>query len=326
MNRHDILFLEGNRKMSEKLATARYLLKQIKFSGISFDVDANDVITAIGYNYLRKKGPFTEEELNSYIDILNQCEELSIKDIAQRLKNKGFQQKDRTYQYTINDCVRLKVRDTNENYYAMLYNNYNYCSIELQNNNQLIIKEDVSLHNLSHVYTIPLDETISKLMQIESFFAQTTLIQYCYYSIQSIKELDTDIILNLCKISCSYLLDSNIPKEKRSEYKQSLDCNSKEMKAIFAQYKPLCTFENTYEEMLDLQADSLKIKMLYRDVDKLDFSAFDLITNETFGSNSIFVILTDFKEKIRKQKEDKSVEFKYYINFKDLEFYPYWKR
>ena len=52
----------------------------------------------------------------------------------------------------------------------------------------------------------------------------------------------------------------------------------------------------------------------------------DLITNETFGSNSIFVILTDFKEKIRNQKEDKSVEFKYYINFKDLEFYPYWKR
>lgn len=311
--------------MSEKLATARYLLKQIKFCGIGFDVDVNDVITAIDYSNLHKKGPFTEEELNSYIDILNQCNELCIKDIFQRLEDKGFQQKNRNYQYYIIDFIRLKVRDTNEHYYVLLYNNDNYCSIELQNNNQLIIKEGMSLHSLSHVYTIPLNETITKLMQVESYFSQINLIQYCYSSIQSIKELDTDIILNLCKISCSYFLDRNIPEEKRSEYKQSLNCDSDEMQAIFERYKPIKTFGNTYEEMLDLQTDSLKVKMLYRDVDKLEFSAFDLIANEA-DSSSIFDILTDFKEKLRMLKEGKTVEFEYYINFKDLKYYPYWKR
>lgn len=311
--------------MSEKLATASYLLKQIKFGGIGFDADVNDVITAIGYSNLHKKGPFTEEELNSYIDILNQCDELCIKDIAQRLKNRNFHQKERTYQYTINDYVSLIVRDTNRNCYALIYNNYNYCSIELQNNNQLIIKEGMSLHSLSHVYTIPLDETITKLMQIDSYFSQINLIQYCYSSIQSIKELDINIILYLCKISCSYFLDRNIPEKERSEYEQSLNCRNKEIKAIFEQYKPIKTFDSTYEEMLNLQVDSLKIKMINKEAYKLEFSAFDLIANET-GSSSIFDILTDFKEKLRMLKEGKTVEFEYYIDFTDLEFYPYWKR
>lgn len=308
--------------------TVSDLLNKKNTNFIYFDIDNEDNINRIGYDGFIRDGELTEKELNTCISVIQLKNKLSYKALHSKWKRHGFYQTKRRCAYYI---YSNKIFDTNCQAIT-LYNGYNYCRLEFEDN-ILTVEESHNLANLKVVYTITLNEITAMILQYyrDELSLLTHLIDTCFQNIKKITELSQDTIEYLVQLACillhnnkrEYIHTLRITEYETDKYFEKMDCQSKEMKEICNVYKPDYLIDMTFDEFSKYNWVATKAK--FAGIKQQKLNASNLITNVYKGKKTVSDLLKEYIPIIKAQAEKVS-EMPYYIDDKDLEFYPYWKR